>query len=170
MAQVEQIKAELERQIEELCTEYQELAKYEVWKTANDKKIAFQTLKSFLSFIESMEKEQEQGVADIQREWYNKGYLKGRKEAHIPARELGLPSSLDDDSPKIKGWVARNGRISGFGTSHSESLVFFETKPYRAPDSKEWYGTTRLYLDEIGFSNLKWEDEPIEVELTIHRV
>ena len=58
MAQIEQIKAELERQIEELYTEYQELAKYEVWKTANDKKIAFQTLKSFLSFIESMEKEQ----------------------------------------------------------------------------------------------------------------
>lgn len=31
----------------------------------------------------------------IKRDWYNKGYLKGRKEANIPARELGLPSELD---------------------------------------------------------------------------
>jgi len=31
----------------------------------------------------------------IKRDWYNQGYLKGRKEANIPARELGLPSELD---------------------------------------------------------------------------
>ena len=31
----------------------------------------------------------------IKRDWYNKGYIKGRKEASIPARELGLPSALD---------------------------------------------------------------------------
>lgn len=37
----------------------------------------------------------EQPVEDIKREWWNKGYLEGRKNAHIPARELGLPSSWD---------------------------------------------------------------------------
>ena len=35
---------------------------------------------------------------DIKREWYNKGYLKGRREAHIPARELGLPKAFDFES------------------------------------------------------------------------
>lgn len=34
-------------------------------------------------------------IDDIKREWYNKGYLKGRKESNIPARELGLPKSCD---------------------------------------------------------------------------
>lgn len=32
---------------------------------------------------------------DIKREWYNKGYIEGRKNAHIPARELGLPKEYD---------------------------------------------------------------------------
>ena len=31
----------------------------------------------------------------LKREWYNQGYLKGRQEAHIPARELGLPKAFD---------------------------------------------------------------------------
>ena len=31
----------------------------------------------------------------IRCNWYNQGYLKGRKEANIPARELGLPSELN---------------------------------------------------------------------------
>lgn len=39
--------------------------------------------------------QENQNLDDIKREWYNKGYLKGRKEAHIPARELGLPKVFD---------------------------------------------------------------------------
>lgn len=40
---------------------------------------------------------------NIKREWWNKGYLEGRKNAHIPARELGLPSSWDfQQKPKEK--------------------------------------------------------------------
>lgn len=31
----------------------------------------------------------------IKCDWYNKGYIKGRKEANIPARELGLPSEMN---------------------------------------------------------------------------
>ena len=44
--------------------------------------------------IKSLQQEQPE-IDDIKREWYNKGYLKGRQEAHIPARELGLPKALD---------------------------------------------------------------------------
>lgn len=44
--------------------------------------------------IDSLELDESE-VDDIKREWYNKGYLKGRQEAHIPARELGLPKALD---------------------------------------------------------------------------
>lgn len=52
-------------------------------------------------------------VDKIKREWYNKGYLEGRKNAHIPARELGLPKSWDfqQEQPEVdiekeieKGW------------------------------------------------------------------
>jgi hypothetical protein len=39
--------------------------------------------------------EEQLDIDEIKREWYNKGYLKGRKESSIPARELGLPKSCD---------------------------------------------------------------------------
>ena len=48
----------------------------------------------FQTGVNSIKQEQSE-VDDIKREWYNKGYLKGRQEAHIPARELGLPKALD---------------------------------------------------------------------------
>ena len=47
-----------------------------------------------LSFIDSLQQEQ-LDIDEIKREWYNKGYLEGRKNAHIPARELGLSKSCD---------------------------------------------------------------------------
>jgi hypothetical protein len=47
------------------------------------------------SAITWLEKQIEQKPGDIEREWYNKGYLEGRKNAHIPARELGLPKKYD---------------------------------------------------------------------------
>ena len=42
-------------------------------------------------------------IDKIKREWYNKGYLEGRKNAHIPARELGLPKSWDfqQEQPEV---------------------------------------------------------------------
>lgn len=46
-------------------------------------------------FITTLLSKQEQPEDEIKREWYNKGYLKGRQEAHIPARELGLPKAFD---------------------------------------------------------------------------
>ena len=45
----------------------------------------------YIAYLE----QKEQNSNDVKREWWNKGYLEGRKNAHIPARELGLPSSWD---------------------------------------------------------------------------
>jgi hypothetical protein len=55
-----------------------------------------------LSFIDSLQQEQ-LDIDKIKREWYNKGYLEGRKNAHIPARELGLPKSWDfqQEQPEV---------------------------------------------------------------------
>ena len=47
-----------------------------------------------LDLIDSLKQEQP-NPDEIKREWYNKGYLKGRQDAHIPARELGLPKAFD---------------------------------------------------------------------------
>lgn len=54
--------------------------------------------------IAYLEKQKEQKSDDVKREWWNRGYLEGRKNAHIPARELGLPSSWDfqkEQAPEI---------------------------------------------------------------------
>lgn len=47
------------------------------------------------NMLSYLERQKEQNSNDIKREWWNKGYLEGRRNAHIPARELGLPSSWD---------------------------------------------------------------------------
>lgn len=54
-----------------------------------------------MAIIDSLQQEQPD-IDDIKREWYNKGYLKGRKESNIPARELGLPKSCDiQEQPEV---------------------------------------------------------------------
>lgn len=75
----------------------------------------------------------------------------------------------EPDAPKIKGWVARD---------RNKALFFHHEKPHR------YYGDTwrtdwvmhpqpelhHLRLLDGIMPNLKWEDEPIEVELIIKRV
>lgn len=76
-----------------------------------------------------------------------------------------------DPEPKIKGWVARNQ------PNVSPSLVFSYEKPTRQDNGygdKFWH-TPTTWAEEISispklFPDLKWEDEPIEVELIIKRV
>lgn len=48
--------------------------------------------KQFLYFINTLEVTD---VDTVKCDWYNQGYIKGRKQSNIPARELGLPSELD---------------------------------------------------------------------------
>ena len=79
---------------------------------------------------------------------------------------FGKRDSLpEDDIPKIEGWIARN---------KDGSLVFCYHKPKRENSiTQEWWGSCdadfRIYDDTIDeqFKDLKWEDEPREVELII---
>ena len=47
-----------------------------------------------LSFLDTLEVK-EVDLEKIKRDWRNKGYIEGRKQALIPARKLGLPKSLN---------------------------------------------------------------------------
>lgn len=63
--------------------------------------------------------------------------------------------------PTIKGWVARD---------KEGDLYVFRERPERTKDA--WYGTAVLFICERNnpyFPSLRWEDEPIEVELPIIR-
>ena len=59
---------------------------------------------------------------------------------------------------KIKGWVARD---------KDGSITLYEDKPFR--DGEIWKGcswkSSGIY--DLFFPDLKWEDEPVEVELSI---
>lgn len=62
----------------------------------------------------------------------------------------------------IKGWVARD---------KDGSIELFLEKPYRG--ETVWYpqpATEHNYLSNDSFQDLRWEDEPIEVELILKRI
>ena len=57
---------------------------------------------------------------------------------------------------KYKLWVARDK--NGF-------LFAYEDKPTRSKNQKEWIGRFSNSMKNSYFPELKWEDEPIEIEL-----
>ena len=57
---------------------------------------------------------------------------------------------------KYKLWVARD--INGY-------LFAYEDKPKRCDNQREWFGCFLSPMENSFFPELKWEDEPIEVEL-----
>ena len=62
---------------------------------------------------------------------------------------------------KIKGWVARDS---------NGSLTLCKVRPSRY-ENDCWVDAEEYFpLDSQIFPYLKWEDEPIEVELTIKKV
>ena len=70
---------------------------------------------------------------------------------------------------KIKGWVARqNVSKIPYYYVYSHQLAFFKTKPKRGDG--EWNGGIGMYIDSDLFPDLKWEDEPVEVELIIKKL
>ena len=73
-----------------------------------------------------------------------------------------IENTLFEVPPKIKGWVAR--------WKDSTKLFVFNEKPFRL--GIEWHSETerKILLPIDSFPDLKWEDSPIEVELTISRV
>ena len=103
-------------------------------------------LKRLLSFIESLEKESK----DNKTEAYMKGFCDGVEAERESA----------DVAPKIKGWVARD--------SVDKRLTLFMAKPYRG--AEYWIAQAISSLPIESYPYLKWEDEPIEIELTISRV
>ena len=68
---------------------------------------------------------------------------------------------------KIKGWVARD---------KDDSLWFHYSKPHLENEiEKTWWGSSddsfEIYdFNHSGFEDVTFDDGPIEVELTIHRV
>ena len=61
--------------------------------------------------------------------------------------------------PTIKGWVARDG--------NGDAYLYPYYRPTR--DKRMWFGMTGFFLKCDPFPSLRWEDEPIEVELPIIR-
>lgn len=70
----------------------------------------------------------------------------------------------EEQKPEVKhiGWVARDSEYNpylGLG------LVLFKGKPTRTDDC--WTGVIDSQLPWESFPNLKWEDEPVEVEVEL---
>ena len=70
-----------------------------------------------------------------------------------------------DTIERVHGWVARdkyNDPFIGLG------LIFHHTKPTRRAEAGEWSSSTiAMHLSYDMFPDLKWEDDPIEVDLLI---
>lgn len=65
---------------------------------------------------------------------------------------------------KLTGWVARDSEYnpySGLG------LILFNKKPRKSYDC--WSGDIVTHLPWKLFPDLKWNDEPMEVEITIRK-
>lgn len=82
---------------------------------------------------------------------------------HYPASELDF--NLDADTV-IQGWVARNG-----GGPNDLGLHVYSVKPDRMKNRREWngHGEMSYLIDCRLFTDLTWDDEPIEVEIIIKR-
>lgn len=72
---------------------------------------------------------------------------------------------LKESTPKIKGWVARDEFVSMCRFHIGKKPERFEEDGLRY-----WVGGSCWNLPRDVYPDLKWEDEPIEVELEIHRV
>ncbi len=65
----------------------------------------------------------------------------------------------ESEFPIIKGWVARD---------KDGTLILGRACPYRITGSGVWMGFHQcMKIDNESFPDLKWEDEPIEVEIQI---
>ena len=77
---------------------------------------------------------------------------------------------LDFDLPEpkegvtIEGWVARD---DGERWHERELHLFIRNKPERRKLMGDWIGRSSMTLDSNLFPSLTWDDDPIEVEITI---
>ena len=84
-------KAEVIAKIKKRFDEYSSsiLKHYDACKEAKA-----QELGKILTILDTLETK-DMDLEKIKRDWRNKGYIEGRKQALIPAEQLGLPRSLD---------------------------------------------------------------------------
>lgn len=76
--------------------------------------------------------------------------------------EMGY-TCVPDGAPRISGWIARDSIEDAFMGC---GLILHHTKPHR--DRGEWSSQTiAMHLPSNMFPELRWEDEPVEVELII---
>ena len=91
--------------------------------------------------------------------------LKGQEPRQIDLNEEARNAYIEaykeiSALPTINGWVARD---------QDGLLTLFDSEPKRFPIDESWVGCGFTDLPKDLFPDLKWEDEPIEVELPIIR-
>lgn len=176
MTQIEKIKAEIERRINYL-NKYKDFT--ETAASARQELIYLQ------SFIESMEKEQDSQydrvMAYVESRYKTlangkgntpegNGYLIGMGDILRFAEKLEkLPTN---NSPKIRGWVARDFGPTNATDLNIGKLKIWHQMPYRNNIGLFWMPNfpqeqAIMELPRELYPYLKWEDEPIEVELII---
>lgn len=158
MTQIEKIKAEIERRM-----------KINQWDESEGSDVAFSEDKKILSFIESLEKEQD---VSFESAWDAYAKTKGGGAITVNVKTLSkyfyeLGCRHIENTPKIKGWIARdeNGDLYAFVKKPERSLGEFELK-----DKTLWEdftGNGSIRLPKELFPDITWESDPIEVELTI---
>jgi hypothetical protein len=126
-----------------------------------------------LSFIHSLQQEQ-LDIDEIKRDWHNKGYLEGRKNAHISARELGLPKSCDfqDEQPELdlnkeirSMWEKCNPTDEGMGVE--STYMHIEAFDIIARHFAEWgYLRAAEKYDEIEYNRQMAEEHLADARKT----
>lgn len=69
---------------------------------------------------------------------------------------------------KLKGWIAKNGKCKDkdYLYVYDNNIVFSEIIPTRDLYNNHW-NFAKFYLEHDLFPDLKWEDDPVPVELVI---
>ena len=180
MTQIEAIKKEIER-LKERAEKHELLEKFG-YKYGDSRTYETGLADAFdwiLSFIESLEQKSQcdgcvndkgcvtcvdWNMKETQPKGYDEAYL--QEKIDLAKKNGSWREGLEKEQPeepKIKGWAARD---------EDGILTFSFKKPERAQngDVGYWFGGDFLELSKEGFPDLKWKDDPIEVELEIHRV
>lgn len=182
MTQIELIKQEIERRIQNFSSLHNTAALKKDDEGMVRIDCALGQLRNILSFIESLEKEPEVDLEKELNEWRHE-HFKGKRDGDYSGEYLERESQLSiarhfyklgiyakDNAPKIKGWVARDedATLNFFSSECGDGEPIYDT------ESGTWGNATGEKIEIVhpsgAFGDLSFTDEPIEVELTIHRV
>lgn len=102
--------------------------------------------------------------------------LKESEDERVRKELIELISCMHDADPRKKGWLdwlekqkeqKPGAKLTGWVArdKDTEMLNFYMDRPPRRYDF--WAAPASLHLPDKGFPDLKWEDEPMEVEMII---